>query len=472
MSNYDPGAVRRLLVEIFTNEEDLGFFCEDYFPEVIEKFGEGMSLQRKAQTLSQHCLQNGAVDKLIAIVKKNYPSQYQEHQASLFLPETAGAPATSTPVAVESKESQVTALPPTPPLPAAATPPDSQLEAAGSRPAVFISYRRKDLTFVTQLHQELTTRGIPAWFDQENIEVADHWRTSIAEGIRDCKVFVLVLSPDAVESVNIRKEVDLAEKYNKAIVPLMWRNTEIPAAFDYALAGIQYIDFKETASQENFTELTEILKHLIGGASMTQATSNKPIAQEARIPAISKEKPSETGPLKLGELKKKTSINPLALQGLVISGIVITFGLDTADQDRVIDELQWLFHAIDNLLKIRSGEIEVTQPVMVAIPPQAEVKDQRANNQILHASFAPAFANQIEEICKRIKSHLDNLNLVLAREVQLGEAARENLGLQAELRGKRIAIVKELQMLARLINQAYGVLVASPAELVQLLEES
>ena len=104
---------------------------------------------------------------------------------------------------------------------------------------VFISYRRKDTDFVRQLYDELNNRGISAWYDKENIEAADHWRTSIAEGIRDCKVFVLVLSPDAVESVNIRKEVDLAETHGKRIVPLMWRKTEIPVAFEYSLAGIQ-----------------------------------------------------------------------------------------------------------------------------------------------------------------------------------------------------------------------------------------
>ena len=45
---------------------------------------------------------------------------------------------------------------------------------------VFISYRRKDGEFVKQLYQELTNRGISAWFDKEDIDVADHWRTYIA----------------------------------------------------------------------------------------------------------------------------------------------------------------------------------------------------------------------------------------------------------------------------------------------------
>jgi len=153
---------------------------------------------------------------------------------------------------------------------------------------VFISYRRKDLDFVTRLHQELTSRGISAWFDMENIEVADHWRSSIAEGIRACKIFVLVLSPDAVESVNIRKEVDLAETHGKKIVPLMWRKTEIPVAFEYSLAGLQWIDFKETASPENFDELADVINRLLGGSSMAEATSNKQVAQAPAVPAIDK----------------------------------------------------------------------------------------------------------------------------------------------------------------------------------------
>ena len=134
----------------------------------------------------------------------------------------------------------------------------------GSNYDVFISYRRKDSEFVKQLYQELTDRGVSAWFDKESIEVADHWRTSIAKGIRGCKVFILVLSPDAVESTNIRKEVDLAERHGKTIIPLMWRKTEIPEAFEYALAGIQWIDFKGTVSPENFDELADVVNRLIG----------------------------------------------------------------------------------------------------------------------------------------------------------------------------------------------------------------
>jgi hypothetical protein len=462
MPNYDTGAIRNLLTAVFPDADEIEFFCDDYFKEV--KFEADMPLKKRAHTLTQYCAQNNQLEKLLDLVEKNFPARYAELSATLLMEEADPTPAASE-VSQPAPEVQQAATH----APEAATPADPPSMPPKSND-IFISYRRKDLAFVAQLHQALTKRGISAWFDQENIEVADHWRTSIAEGIRDCKSFVLVLSPDAVVSVNIRKEVDLAEKYGKRIVPLMWRNTEIPPAFDYALAGIQYIDFKETASQENFDDLAAILKHLIAGASMNEATSHKPIAKESPIPPIQKEEVTTVGP-KLGGLKKRSAFNPLALQGLVISGVVITFGLDTVDQDRVILELQWLFEATDNLLKIRNGEANSNQPINIDIPPNAEIKDKKANNCVLNPSFPAAFANQVEALFRRIKTHLDNLDMLLLREVQLGEAAKENLGLQAEIKGKRIAIVMELQTLAQLMRQAYGVLITSPEELIQLLQE-
>jgi hypothetical protein len=344
---------------------------------------------------------------------------------------------------------------------------------------VFISYRRKDLDFVTQLHQELTNRSISAWFDMENIEVADHWRSSIAEGIRACKVFVLVLSPDAVESVNIRKEVDLAETHGKKIVPLMWRQTEIPVAFEYSLAGLQWIDFKQTASVENFDQLADVINRLLGGSSMAEATSNKQVAQAPAIPAIDKGKAQPAaddgqkigGPRKLGGLKKKQTVSPIALGGMVISGVVTTFGLGVEEQDYVNGELKWLFSATDHFLKIRQGNVERSQPVPVPIPADAE-RIASANNQLLSNidDFdLQLWEGQIESGYKRIDTYLKNLNILLDQEAFKGEVGKGDVYLQNQIKAARIEIVKILQEEAQLMNQAYGVLVTSPDQLMEFL---
>jgi hypothetical protein len=43
------------------------------------------------------------------------------------------------------------------------------------------------------------------------------------EGIRDCKAFILVLSPDAAESKYVREEVNKALELGKAIFPVIYR---------------------------------------------------------------------------------------------------------------------------------------------------------------------------------------------------------------------------------------------------------
>ncbi|MBN1993301.1 MAG: toll/interleukin-1 receptor domain-containing protein [Anaerolineae bacterium] len=336
---------------------------------------------------------------------------------------------------------------------------------------VFISYRRKDSEFVQQLHQELTKRGLSAWFDRESIEVADHWRTSIAEGIRDCKVFVLVLSPDAVESVNIRKEVDLAESHGKRIIPLLWRQTEIPVAFEYALAGIQWIDFKETASPENFDQLADVIKRLIGGATMDEAAKGKEVATESPIPPLPQAETVTPAPGKLIGLKKKPTVSPMALGGAIISSVVTTFGLDVETQDLVNKELKWLFSASDLFLKIRRGEAARTQAVSTPIPETAQ--QTNATNQLpstLDDFDLQIWEGQIESGFKRIDTYLKNLKILLDQEAFKGEAGKADVYLQNQIKASRVEIVKILQEMAQLMNQAYGILITSPNELYDFLK--
>ncbi len=454
MSNVDTGAVRNLLTEIFPDEEEFEFFCDDYFKEV--KFEAGISLKKRAHVLTQYCTENGLLDKLLTQLQKVNSAKFEERKTAIYGEAAA-------PVAPPPQEPAAPAPQPTTPTPAPVTP--------NGRPSVFISYSRRDLPFVTQLRQELTNRGISAWFDKENIEVGDQWATSIVEGIRDCKIFTLVLSPDSTASKNVRKEVDLAQRYNKQIVPVGWRTTEIPVAMEYQLAGIQWMEFKEVASQENFEALADVLRRLMGGATMAEASSNKAMAKESTIPALPQAEIAPAGPRQLGGLKKKQTVSPIAVGGAVISGVVTTFGLDISDQDFVNTELKWLFSATDNFLKIRRGDITRNQAVAVPIPSDAQRQPQ-ANNQLLNtiSDFdMQIWEGQIESSYKRIDTYLKNLNILLDQEAKKGEAGKGDVYLQNQIKSARTEIVKVLQEMAQLINQAYGVLVTSPNQLIELL---
>jgi len=344
---------------------------------------------------------------------------------------------------------------------------------------IFISYSRRDETFIKQLYQALIDRGVSAWYDRENIGVGNQWATDIVTGIKECQLFLLVLSPDSAASPNVRKEVDLAMRYNKQIVPLIWRPVEIPVAMEYQLAGIQWIEFNEAASEEKFTQLAAVLQGLMGGSSLAEATRSTSIAKESSIPAV-KTEPEEapsSGRKRLGGgrrrligRKKKQAVAPLGVGAAVISSVVTTMGLDIEEQDFVNTELKWLFSAADNFAKVRSGDLDSATPVAAPIPEEAEVEDGANNQLLLTNDFdLKILEGQIESKFTQIQKHLNNLNLLLEQEAEEGPEAAGNVKLQNQIKSVRRKIVAIVNDIAAGMNQAYGILVTSPEQLADLL---
>jgi len=65
--------------------------------------------------------------------------------------------------------------------------------------AVFISHTGQDAyvdQLVSDLHGELISQRVPAFFDAASIPKGDHWRRTILKWVRRCKVVVVVLSPN------------------------------------------------------------------------------------------------------------------------------------------------------------------------------------------------------------------------------------------------------------------------------------
>ncbi|MEW5960255.1 MAG: toll/interleukin-1 receptor domain-containing protein [Chloroflexota bacterium] len=337
--------------------------------------------------------------------------------------------------------------------------------------AVFISYSRRDLEFVTQLHQYLTRQDISAWFDQSSIEAGDQWRESIVNGIIGCQVFLLIISPDSAASNNVRREIDLADHHKKQILPVLWRSTEFPPSIQYQLAGIQYLDFKAAASAENFSKLAGVLTKLLGGAPVVEAAPGEPTIQAAGISPQSAAEPTTAERQGRGRGRGTAQEVSAVATGIGVMTKVVTqiTSFTTAEQDGINDELKWLFTAADNFLKVRRGEVDRSIAVPVPIPSEAEIKDARANNAILSGldDFSlQMIDSQIQSIVKQINIYMRNLAFELDKEAQLGGAAAANIALKNSIIAQQKSIAERTQELAKLMQQVYGVLVYGPADLV------
>jgi hypothetical protein len=336
---------------------------------------------------------------------------------------------------------------------------------------VFISYSRRDLQFVTQLHQYLNEKGIAAWFDQSSIEAGDQWRESIVKGIMECKVFLLVLSPDSAASTNVRKEIDLAEHHQKQILPLLWRKTKFPPSIQYQLAGIQYLDFKETVSEDTFSKAAEALNKLLGGRPVSEAAAGEATIQAEGV-APKPVEPTPTGRRGRGRGRGRGTapqVSAVATGIGVMTKVVTRITAFTADeQDTVNGELKWLFNAADHFLKVRREEVNRQAPVPVDIPPEAEV-DDTANNVVrenLDDFSLQMIESQIQSIIKQVNIYMRNLAFELDKEAQLGGAAVSNIALMNSIKAQQKSIAERVQELARLMQQVYGVLVYGPDDIV------
>jgi adenylate cyclase len=112
-------------------------------------------------------------------------------------------------------------------------------------PDIFISYSRKDSAQALQLIEQLRASGIDVWVDQRGIAGSEKWATEIAEAIRACPTFLLMISPDSMLSDNVLKELSLASEKRKRILPVDLIPSEIPTSFEYALSGLQRISISD-----------------------------------------------------------------------------------------------------------------------------------------------------------------------------------------------------------------------------------
>ncbi|MEQ9622173.1 toll/interleukin-1 receptor domain-containing protein, partial [Coleofasciculus chthonoplastes] len=86
----------------------------------------------------------------------------------------------------------------------------------------FVSYGRADSkAFATKLHERLLKEGLKVWFDQNDIPLGVDFQNQIDDGIEKGHNFLFIIAPHSVNSPYCGKEIELALKRNKRIIPLL-----------------------------------------------------------------------------------------------------------------------------------------------------------------------------------------------------------------------------------------------------------
>jgi WD40 repeat protein/energy-coupling factor transporter ATP-binding protein EcfA2 len=127
---------------------------------------------------------------------------------------------------------------------------------------VFISYSRRNRTFTERLARDLSDAGLDVWVDFRQIHAGEMWEEEIYRGLERASIVILCLSPDAVTSDWVQREISLAREQKKFILPVMAVNaldTLAEVELMAWLLQIQYIDFEGLGYEAAFPELLKAL---------------------------------------------------------------------------------------------------------------------------------------------------------------------------------------------------------------------
>ena len=163
-----------------------------------------------------------------------------------------------------AKRVRATKAKPTEPKPARAarkSPAKSAAKPVAVEPEAkrtFVCYAREDESFALGFASDLKDGGVNVWVDQWDIPSGADWDYEIDKALYDCHYFLIVLSPAAVESEEVRSELRIALDERKRIVPVLYQPCRVPRR----LRLIQHIDCTEAAGGRSDRAMRLILRAL------------------------------------------------------------------------------------------------------------------------------------------------------------------------------------------------------------------
>ncbi|MDX2162837.1 MAG: TIR domain-containing protein [bacterium] len=140
-----------------------------------------------------------------------------------------------------------------------------------ARYQVFLSYINQDAEVMWRVYNDLHYEGISVWIDQNNLPPGTPaWFRLIQNAIHNCGCFVVLWSPESVNSDWVCEELYYAKAQGKQIYPLMVAGdpqTAVPFGFSTA----QYTDVRGDRYADGIQKLVRSICDYLNIESRTQA---------------------------------------------------------------------------------------------------------------------------------------------------------------------------------------------------------
>jgi hypothetical protein len=138
---------------------------------------------------------------------------------------------------------------------------------AGDAMKVFISYSYADEMLARKVTKALEQAGLDVWDAEREISPGDNWAKKIAEGLDESEAMVVLLTPTAIHSKILRREIDYAlgkKSFDNRLIPVLVGSPEkFPEdGIPWILRRLNMINLPEHGQEEGIRQITQALKEV------------------------------------------------------------------------------------------------------------------------------------------------------------------------------------------------------------------
>src|SRR4051812_21847384 len=158
---------------------------------------------------------------------------------------------------------------------------------------IFLSFASNDRKPAETICKAVEQRGFSCWIATRNIAPGENFQEAITRAIRTAKVMILVFSAHANNSLEVKKEIALAGRYNVIVVPVRVEDVVPNDALSYELAVRQWIDLFddwENAIERLISQLSTVVQASVAagppaGTRFSEPDSPQPEPRPTAKPA-------------------------------------------------------------------------------------------------------------------------------------------------------------------------------------------
>lgn len=128
---------------------------------------------------------------------------------------------------------------------------------------VFISHAATDKPKLRALFDMLHSLDVSVWLDDKQLFGGTAWAADLTRAVRDSELVIIVCTKASFKSMAVAKEIALAWKYKKKVLPVFFEKLEYPDQLQFFLGDLQHIAWYRLSMGERRQRIDAALQRLL-----------------------------------------------------------------------------------------------------------------------------------------------------------------------------------------------------------------